>query len=307
VAENNRIDFAKLKANVPIGAVLGHYGVQTKRRNDTYLVAKCPLPAHSSAESKSSFSVNTEKNLWTCHSDSCKKGSGMRGGDVIDLVCLMEGYRSPMDGAKRLADLFPQHGVEPVNDGPSAVPVPSAPTAPPVPVQNKPLGFALKDVNPEHPVIQARGISVETAGIYGAGFFPGKGSMAGRIVFPLFENGALVGYAGRTVGEVSQENPKWKLPAGLVKSFVYGLERCDPTKLLILTESFWAPLWFYQRGAQAASLMGTDLTEQQEKALTPFGAICIAFDRDEKGREATERIASRLRGKHKITKATLVE
>lgn len=307
MAENTKIDFAKLKASVPIDAVLGHYSVQTKRRNNTYLVANCPLPAHRSADSKSSFSVNTEKNLWTCHSDSCKQGSGMRGGDVIDLVCLMEGYRTPMEGAKKLLDLFPQHRSVPENGRPSAVPAPPAQADSAVPVKNKPLGFTLKDVNPEHPVIQARGISVETASAFGAGFFPGKGSMAGRIVFPLYENGALVGYAGRTVGEVTPESPKWKLPAGLIKSFVYGLERCDPTKLLILVESLWAPLWFYQRGAQAASLMGTDLSERQEESLDPFGAICVAFDGDEKGREAAERVAVRLRRKHKITKATLVE
>ena len=94
-------------------------------------------------------------------------------------------------------------------------------------VGNKPLTFQLKDINPEHEEIQRRNITVETARSFGVGFFPGKGSMAGRVVFPLMENGVLVGYGGRSV---DGSEPRWKFPAGFVKSFLYGLERCAPDK-----------------------------------------------------------------------------
>ena len=300
-----KIDFARLKAEVPIDSVLAHYGVETKRRNGSYLVANCPLPFHTSKDSALSFAVNIEKNLWTCHSDSCKQASGMRGGDVIDLVCLLEGTKLPLEGAKRLVEWFPQNG-----DAPKAAAVAVAET-------NKPLAFTLKDINPCHEMIQARGISVETARDFGVGFFPGKGSMAGRIVFPLYEqlrsNGdgtsqvQLVGYAGRTTLEVTADNPKWKLPPGLVKSFLYNLERCDPAKLLVLTEGFWAPLYFHERGAQCASLMGKSLTEQQERTITPFHDICVALDNDAAGNEAAAKIIAKLKGTHKVFKASLKE
>jgi len=74
------------------------------------------------------------------------------------------------------------------------------------------------------------------------GFFPGKGSMAGRIVFVLQESGHLIGYAGRTPLPVSDANPKWLFGKGLRKTFLYALERCDPAKPIILCESLWGPL-----------------------------------------------------------------
>lgn len=307
-----KIDFAAVKARVPIDSVLARYGIQTKKRNSTYLVANCPLPSHTSKDSAFSFAINLEKNLWTCHSDSCKKGSGMKGGDCIDLVCLLEGLRTPLDGAKRLVEWFP-HLNALGNSENAAKPKPSEP---PVSVENKPLAFTLKDINPLHPMIQYKGITVETAKLFGVGFFPGKGSMAGRIVFPLNEliraNGdgtaqvMLVGYAGRTTLEVTAENPKWRLPP-IHKTFLYGLERCDPAKMLVITESLWAPLWLYQQGAQAASLMGSDMTEGQERCLEPFGLICVAMDNDAKGKAATETITARLRRNHKVMRATLKE
>jgi DNA primase len=184
---------------------------------------------------------------------------------------------------------------------------PSAAAPSAEPECNKPLAFVLKGIQHEHPMIQeARGISPATAELFGIGFFPGKGSMAGRVVFSLIENGQLVGYAGRATLDITPENPKWKLPPGFVK-FVYGLERCDPAKLLILTESFWAVPYFYQRGAQAASLMGSEMTERQEAALAPFATICVALDNDAAGHEKSRAIIERLRRNHKVFKATLLE
>jgi DNA primase len=236
---------------------------------------------------------------------------GMNGGDVIDLVCLLEGTRLPLEGARKLAELFSQNG-KPARTQSAGAGENSPQThlskgqANPTTVveKNKPLAFTLKDVNPCHELIQSRGISPETAKEFGVGYFPGKGSMAGRIVFPLYEEGSVVGYCGRAT---NGQEPKWLMPKGLVKSFLYGLERCDPAKLLILTEGFWAPLFFFQRGAQAASLMGKSLTEAQEKCLEPFATICVAMDNDIPGHEAAEKICARLKGTHKVMKASLME
>lgn len=173
--------------------------------------------------------------------------------------------------------------------------------------QNKPLAFALKEVNPSHPMIQERGISALTAGRFSVGFFPGKGSMAARIVFPLHEDGSLVGYAGRTTLPVSDANPKWLFGKGLRKTFLYGLERCDPAKPLILCESLWAPLWFHEHGLQAASLMGSEMTEEQERCLDPYPMITVALDNDAAGIEKAARICGRLKRNHRVLKARLIE
>jgi DNA primase len=93
---------------------------------------------------------------------------------------------------------------------------------------------------------------------------------------------------------------------GLHRTFLYGLERCDPSKPLLLTESCWGPLWFRQNGLEAAALMGNSLTEAQEHLLEPYAEIRICLDNDDKGREASLKIAARLKDKHEVHRAFLL-
>jgi DNA primase len=306
------LDFKAIKSRVAIADILARYQVNLVRVNQTSLKGTCPLPTHSS-ESKNTFFVNEAKSVWYCHSDSCKKNGNRAGGNVIDFVSVME-QCSAYAAAKRIEELFPATN----GSGTTRSTVPETKSASAghqsgvadqdaPPHANQPLTFVLKDVSPSHPVIQERGISVETAKHFGVGFFPGKGSMAGRIVFPLHENGKLVGYAGRTTLPVSDTNPKWFFGKGLKKAFLYGLERCDTAKPLILCESLWGPLWFYEHGLQAASLMGSEMTEEQERCLDPYPTITVALDNDAAGIEKAVRICERLKAKHRVSKARLVE
>jgi len=106
---------------------------------------------------------------------------------------------------------------------------------------------------------------------------------------------------------VSDANPKWLFGKGLRKTFLYGLDRCDPAKPLIVCESLWAPLWFHEHGLQAASLMGAEMTEEQERCLDPYPVITVALDSDAAGLEKAVRICGRLKRKHRVLKARLVE
>ena len=312
MAENRPfLDFKAIKGRVAIANVLARYQVNLVRVNQTSLKGNCPLPTHSS-ESKNTFFVNEAKSVWYCHSDSCKKNGQRAGGNVIDFVAVME-QCSAYAAAKRIEEMFPASGNpaihNPANDAGRAYQQIEAgnPADTPTGTGNKPLAFVLKDVNPSHPMIQERGISVETAKLFGVGLFPGKGSMAGRIVFPLHEDGSVIGYAGRTTLPVSDANPKWLFGKGLKKSFLYGLERCDPAKPLILCESLWGPLWFYEHGLQAASLMGSEMTEEQERCLDPYPTITVALDNDAAGIEKAAHICGRLKAKHRVLKARLIE
>jgi len=313
MAENRPfVDFKAIKERVAIADLLARYQVSLVRVNQTSLKGTCPLPTHSS-RSKNTFYVNETKSVWYCHSDSCKKNGQRAGGNIIDFVSVME-HCSAYDAAKRIEELFPAsngHGVKrsvPANVSAASGERRSAEAnAIPAEGHNKPLAFALKDVNPSHPMIQERGISVATAKRFGIGFFPGKGSMAGRVVFPLRENGSLVGYAGRTTLPVSDNNPKWLFGKGLKKTFLYGLDGCDPAKALILCESLWGPPWFYEHGLQAAALMGSEMTEEQERCLDPYPMITVALDNDAAGIQKAARVSQRLKAKHRVSKARLIE
>jgi hypothetical protein len=167
------------------------------------------LPSHAS-KSKDSFYVNVRKNVWYCHSDSCKANGKKAGGNVIDFVQAMENC-SAYEAAKKLSEKF--------LSGPAA-PQPAEKPAPVV-EENKPLAFTLKDIACCE-YLKQRGISEETAAKFGVGLFPGNASMARRVVIPIRdENGALVAYAGRAIGN---EQPKYRLPNGFHK---ISLRRLD--------------------------------------------------------------------------------
>jgi DNA primase len=296
-----RLDFAAIRG-IPLEGVLARYNVSLKRKDATALYGNCPLPSHGS-KTKDSFFVNTAKNVWYCHSDSCKQGS-RAGGNVIDFVAVM-GKLDAYDAAARLAEWFPANSPAP----------PVQPSPPPRVAAdgdrtgNKPLAFELQNVNPEHPMIQQRGITLDTARAWGVGFFCSKqktASMDNRIVFPLHENGVLVGYAGRATLE--GQEPKWLLGKGLKKTFLYGLDRCDVGKPLVLAESPWAVLWFSQQGTQAAALLGSEMTLEQEQCLAPFHLVIVALDNDAAGEERGRAIVGRLKAAgHQVLKARLME
>jgi hypothetical protein len=173
---------------------------------------------------------------------------------------------------------------------------------------NKPLAFELQNINPEHPMIQGRGISIETARQWGVGFYRSNGKAApmdDRIVFPLSENGLLIGYVGRAT--LAGQQPKWLPQEGLQSTFLFGLERCDPAKPLELVKSPWAVLWLWQKGVKAAALMAGEMTENQERSLASFGTIRVAIESDGVETAKAAPIMERLRRTHRVVRSRSLE
>lgn len=293
------VEFAEVR-KIPIATVLKFYKVYARRRSDSELVADCPFPSHRSSEHKNknpTLAISIEKNRWFCHSDSCRAASNKpKGGDVIDVVAMMENL-TPLEAAKKLVEMCPLFQDASNREVRNNVDATNA--------SNPPLAFELKNLDPTHSFIAERGITLATAKEFGIGFHGGKGSMSNRICFPIYEDGNLVAYCGRTVLPVSDSNPKWKLPSGLQRTFVYGIEKCNPAYPLVLCESPWGCLWMTQHGRQAAALVGCTMTPEQEMRLRSFKIIQLAFDNDAAGREATDKIAERLNKNHKVLKSYL--
>jgi hypothetical protein len=102
-------------------------------RRNVIVLKDCPLPSHNSKELYT-FKAGIQENLWRCWSKSCRKGK-KDGGDVIDLVCEVDGLK-PLEAAKKLAGLAG-----------SQVAAPKAGNAEKLATRNKPLSFELS-VNP---------------------------------------------------------------------------------------------------------------------------------------------------------------
>jgi hypothetical protein len=296
-----KIDFGALKTTVLLSAVLEKYSIKTRQANPTYLRADCPLPSHTSKESKGSFAVNTEKNIWCCKSTSCNEGARKKGGDVLDFVSIME-QTNVLGAAKKLLEWFPQNGEKKMAPPTAGGAMGGAKDnnvvqANPTPVagENKPLSFELKGIA-YHPYLKERGISEELALKFGVGFFPGKGSMSGRVVIPIRDaTGRLIGYAGRAI---NGEEPKYKLPVGFIKSVLFNLQNVKGDAITIV-EGFFGCLRVTAAGFPCVGLMGSTLTEAQEKLLR-FKFITLMLDLDAAGAAGIADMLPRLAKHHYV-------
>ena len=129
--------------------------------------------------------------------------------------------------------------------------------------------------------------------------FRAEDSMAGRIVIPIHdEAGRLVAYAGRSL---DGSEPRYRFPKGFVKSAIlFNLYRFSSDEVVIV-EGFFDCLNVWQAGYQnVVALMGSSLSEAQEKLLSRFKRIILFLDGDAAGRNATKLIADRLVRSHSV-------
>jgi DNA primase len=271
---------------------LANYGIQLHRLDRGYLRGRCPLPSHASKSSRQSFIVNTGKNAWACHSDSCIAARGGRiGGNVLDFISAMENC-SVREAALKLQDWFT---VSPVRLQPVSRPVGHSQDAT-AGGGNQPLSFALSHIDCSHPYLAGRGVDLETARHFGIGYYRGNGSMVGRAVLPIHdENGFLVAYAGRSVDETA---PKYRFPPRFQKSLVlFNLHRAAAHgESVVVVEGFFDCLKVHQAGLPCVvALMGCSLSIRQEELLQQhFREVILLLDGDKAGRSAGALMAKRL-------------
>lgn len=294
-----RVDFAEVKRSVRFEQVLAHYGLKLSGTNGK-LRGTCPLPTHTSKMSARTFAVDTERNLWACQSNSCAhERNGKKGGDLLSFVAYMEGAKGELSGsdvreaALHLADWFsigarPSEAPKPeAKPEPMPEPKKEEPTGP-----NPPLAFQLKGVDPGHPYVLGR-VKRETAELFGVGHFPGKGSMAGRVVMPIRnERGELVAYQGRAL----EGEPKYLLPPKFQKHLVlYNLDRVDGDAVVVV-EGVWAVLKLHEAGIPAVALLGCAASDEQAALLSRFRLVTLLLDGDEAGKKGAELLRAKLTG-----------
>jgi DNA primase len=306
------VSFDEIKRTVTLAMVIERYGWQLRKGGVEILRGKCPLPSHSSQESKESFIATLNKGTggaWSCHSNSCAAArGGRRGGNVLDLVAAVENC-SVRDAAIKLQTWFlvPAAGMsrDPAGKEPRAEKSVGKETAEELVSRkndlvgesetNLPLSFVLQHIDHAHPYLKERGITEETAKKFGGGVFPGKGGMHGRCVFPIHNaKGELVAYAGRSIDGTE---PRYKFPAGFHRSQeLFNLHRVAGDLSVVLVEGFFDCMKVSQAGYPCVALMGSTMSPTQERLLAErFSDIVVMLDGDEAGRVATQIISDRLR------------
>lgn len=289
------VDYRAVKANVSMEMALATYGIHLQRLDRVYLRGRCPLPTHQSRSSLQSFVVNTDKNAWACHSESCVAQRGGRiGGNVLDFIAWMESC-SIRDAAVRLHEWFNLSAEQSLSAPASARHV-AEQSSPVAGETNKALPFQLNRLDQTHSYLQGRGVTRDAARYFGIGHHRGKGLMEGRVVIPIHdEHGFLVAYAGRSIDGTE---PKYRFPARFRKSIVlFNLHRavgCGDS--VIVVEGFFDAVNVHQADLPCVvALMGCSLSQRQEALLQEhFREVVLLLDGDNAGRRAGAAIAQRL-------------
>jgi DNA primase len=300
------VSFEEVKHAVSLEMVLHHYRIELRKVAAGSLRGKCPLPMHGpDHKNRASFTATLTKGvggIWACQSASCIKArDGKKGGNVLDFVATMEGC-TIRDAAVRLAEWFGVRSSAPPERPAGIVRKPEPPTQLASKEnkqcdeeRNEPLTFTLQGIEHKHPYLESRGVVEDTARTFGIGYFPGRGSMNGRIVFPIHNGkGELVAYAGRSIDE---SEPRYKFPAGFHKSLeLFNLHRVKGELSVVLVEGFFDCMNVSEAGYPCVALMGSAMSQAQEDLLAEhFGHVVVMLDGDEAGRVAATEINNRLR------------
>jgi DNA primase len=307
------VDFRAVKRDVSMVQVLEHYGLMGQmHQNGDSISGACPIHG---GENKTAFRVSISKNCWNCFS-TCQCG-----GNVLDFVAKKEDV-SLLKAANLLVSWFELNSASNHKERDSRPNVNTAKAAPSMrdkskyqggaivssstlqvneaEGENKPLGFELKNLQPEHPYLEERGLIPATVQTFGLGFCT-KGLLKDRIAIPIHNaNGQLVAYAGRWPGQTEKE--KYQLPKGFKKSLeLFNLHRtvAEGPGPLIITEGFFDCLALWQHGhKRVVALMGSSMSHRQEELIrehtTPWSNVLIMLDEDAAGRAGREDVARRL-------------
>jgi DNA primase len=284
--EKNWVDFKAVKSSVTMQMVLDRYQINWLKKSGSELRGRCPIHK---GDGPDAFKVSVAKNAFNCFSCHAR-------GNVLDLVAAME-QCSVRDAGLKLKEWFAvsdDSGADQVKSEVSTATEAGESTV----LVNKPLSFQLAGVDSSHPYLSERGISRETADLFGVGFFAGKGSMKGRVVIPIHsERGELVGYAGRSI---DGSEPRYKLPAGFHKSLeLFNLHRAtgerNTERRVVVVEGFFDCLQVTQAGFPCVALMGCSLSEAQEELLVKhFESAWLMLDGDDAGLSAATECVTRI-------------
>ena len=297
-----RVNFATVKERHPLAAVVEAAGVKLRGMGR---VRQGICPFH--AEVEGSFTVYGDSQRWYCF------GCG-EGGDVIDFIQRTESMT--LSGALRLLG----------SDGAAITAMPSASARPevsePPPARDATVlteaarlyASELRGNRAALEYLTGRGIGIETAVRLGLGYAPGAGlretllaagfdgervarsglftergaeRFAGMILIPETADGRVQWLGGRAV--MRSGRPRFQAVPG--PKPILGLGRIPRSaRWVIVTEGVFDWLTLTHWGLPACAALGTQGMERIAQAVLRFANVFVAFDRDDAGEAAAERL-----------------
>ena len=302
------VDISALKARHPLGDTVEAAGVRLRGRGR---VRQGVCPFHDEAEG--SFTVYADSERFYCF------GCGL-GGDVLDFIRRVENLSLPeaiarLDGSPGLA---PRAANRPAGT--------RRPTSAALPPRDPALLTAaarfyagrLRRCSEARAYLASRGVGPVAAARLGLGYSPGSGlrqalesrsfsekrmrdsglfmergaeRFAGMVVVPDASGGLVRWLAGRVVDP--DRTPRFQALPG--PKPVLGLGRLGPAPpWAVMTEGLFDWLALAQWGLHACAALGTQGLDRIAASLRGCPRVFLAFDADDAGREATDRLLTLL-------------
>ena len=310
VVANTQVDLEALKRRHSLADVVEAAGVQLRGRGR---VRQGVCPFHQ--ESEGSFTVYADTSRFYCF------GCGV-GGDVLDFIQRAEGLTLP----EAIQRLDGGSGMAPVSAVRSATAVAPRRSSAAVIPKRDPAAlsaatrFYLRSMlqsSEAREYLASRGISFDTACRLGLGYAPGDGlrrylegagfggerirasglftergeRFAGMAVVPDLASGRVRWLGGRAIDP--ERSPRFQALPG--PKPVLGLGRLGAApSWVVLTEGVFDWLALTQWGLPAVAALGTQGMERVAASLRGCSRVFLAFDADDAGREAAERLESLL-------------
>ena len=310
VVANGHVDLDELKSRHPLGDMVEAAGVSLKGRGR---VRQGVCPFHDEAEG--SFTVYADTERFHCF------GCGATG-DGLDFIQRTESLSLPeaiarLDGGVGLAPspaARPKAQVKPRRATVEAVPQrdPAALSAA--------TRFYLRSMlrsSDGREYLGSRGISFDTACRLGLGYAPGDGlrryleaagfggerirasglftergeRFAGMVVVPDLTSGRVRWLVGRAIDP--ERSPRFQALPGPKPVLGLGRLGVNPS-WVVLTEGVFDWLALVQWGLPACAALGTQGMERVAASLPGCSRVFLAFDADDAGREAAERLGGLL-------------
>ena len=308
VVANAPVDIPALKARHPLGDTVEASGVRLRGRGR---VRQGVCPFHDEAEG--SFTVYGDSERFYCF------GCG-EGGDVLDFVRRVENLSLPeaiarLDGSPGLA---PRAAVRPA--GARRPKSAALPPRDPALLTAAARFYAgrLRRHSEGREYLASRGVGLSAAARLGLGYAPGSGlreslesdgfsadrlrdcglfmergaeRFAGMVVVPDASGGLVRWLVGRAIAP--DRTPRFQALPG--PKPVLGMGRLGPApSWTVVAEGVFDWLALTGWGLPAAAALGTQGVERVAAALRGCPRVFLAFDNDDAGREATERLQTLL-------------
>ena len=302
------VDITALKDRHPLGDMVEASGVRLRGRGR---VRQGVCPFHE--EQEGSFTVYEDSQRFWCF------GCGS-GGDVLDFIQRVEGLSLPEAIARLDGGHWPVSGAAnrpaPTRRPASAAPPPRDPTL--LTAAARFYAGMLRRSSEAREYLASRGVGPVAAARLGLGYAPGGGlrqaleslgfsekrigdsglftergseRFAGMAVVPETSDGLVRWLVGRAVDP--DRTPRFQAPPG--PKPVLGLGRVGHTPTWIaVTEGVFDWLALAAWGIPAVAALGTQGVERIAHALRGCPRVFLAFDNDDAGLEATERLLTLL-------------